>query len=144
MEFFDQFDHTIDDKGRLILPAAYRDAFVGGGFLTFMGRSVGLFTEDGFDKHRRKLGLSGSFTRKDLQQLMALTTPFKPDAQHRVSISSKLRERVQLGREVTVAGQGSHAAIFPREVWYASEAESEEPDESGLTLADKFDVLDFL
>ena len=144
MEFFGKFDHTIDDKGRLVLPAAYRSAFGDGGYLTFMGASAGLYTEDEFEKYRRRLTLSGKFSRKDLQQLMALTTPFKPDAQHRVSISSKLRERVQLGREVTVAGQGSHAAIFPREVWYASEAESEEPDESGLTLADKFDVLDFL
>ena len=144
MEFFGKFDHTIDDKGRLVLPAAYRSAFVDGGFLTFMGASAGLFTEDEFEKYRRKITLSGVFTRKDLQQLMALTTPLQPDAQHRVAISPNLRERVSLGREVAVVGQGSHVEIFPKDVWDAREAESREADESGRDLTTKFDTLDFL
>lgn len=144
MEFFDQFEQKIDDKGRLILPSAFRSAFVDGGFLTYMGHAVGIFTPDGFEKHRRKLGLSPTFTRRDLQQVMALTTPFNPDSQHRISVSPKLRTRVGLDREVTLAGQGSHVAIFPRDVWEANEAASEVPDESGLVLADKFDHLDYL
>jgi MraZ protein len=144
MEFFNKFDHTIDDKGRLVLPSAYRSAFAEGGYLTYMGASAGLFTEDEFEKYRRKITLSGVFSRKDLQQLMALTTPVQPDAQHRVPISQGLRDRVQLGREVTVAGQGSHVEIFPREVWMAREAESLVPDDTGKNLATKFDDLDFL
>lgn len=144
MEFFGKFDHTIDDKGRLVLPAAYRSAFVDGGFLTFMGASAGLFTEDEFEKYRRRLTLSGKFTRKDLQQLMALTTPVQPDAQHRVAISTHLRDRVGLDREVAVVGQAGHVEIFPRDVWEAREAESLEGDEDGRTLTDKFDDLDFL
>jgi MraZ protein len=144
MEFFDQFEHTIDDKGRMVLPAAFRSAFADGGFVTFMGRSVGLFTAEGFDKHRRKLSMSDVFSRRDLSQLMALTTPFVPDSQHRISIGAKLRGRVGLDREVTVVGQGSHAAVFPRSVWEAQEAESSVADGSGLALPDKFDALEFL
>jgi MraZ protein len=144
MEFFDQFEHTIDDKGRLVLPAAYRSAFADGGFVTFMGHSVGLFTEEGFEKHRRKLSLSDTFSRRDLSQVMALTTPFTPDSQHRISIGPKLRTRVGLEREVSIVGQGSHAAIFPRSVWETQEAAADVPDESGLALADKFDELGFL
>lgn len=144
MEFFDQFEHTIDDKGRLVLPAAFRSAFVDGGFLSYLGDSIGLFTDEGFDRHRRKLQLDPAFTRNDLRQIMALTTPFTPDSQHRVSISQKLRDRVSLDREVTVVGQESHVAIFSRDVWRALEQDSEAPDDSGLALADKFNTMGHL
>ena len=71
MEFFDQFEHTIDDKGRLVLPAAYREAFVGGGFLTLLGDNAALFTKDGWEKYRRRLELQGNFTRHQLQYLFS-------------------------------------------------------------------------
>lgn len=144
VEFFDQYEHTIDGKGRLVLPSAYRSEFANGGYLTFMGASVGLFTPEGWEKHRFKLQSSDVFSRKDVSQVLALTSQFVPDAQHRVSLSPKLRARVGLERDVTVVGQGSHAAIYPREVWAAREEESMQPDDSGIALADKFDHLGYL
>ena len=65
MQFLDQFEHTIDGKGRLVLPSAYRDAFKEGGYLTFMGASVGLFTPEGWEKHLFRLQSNDVFTRKD-------------------------------------------------------------------------------
>ncbi len=144
MEFFDQFEHTIDGKGRLVLPSAYRAAFADGGYLTFMGHAVGLFTPDGWQKYRFKLQDSKVFTRRDMSQVLALTSPFMPDGQHRVSIGQKLRNRVGLDRDVTVVGQGGHAAIYPRHVWEAREVESTQADESGVALDDKFDHVGFL
>lgn len=144
MEFFDQFEHTIDGKGRLVLPSAYRDAFKEGGYLTFMGASVGLFTPEGWEKHLFRLQSNDVFTRKDISQVLALTSPFTPDGQHRVSISPKLRARVGIDREVTIVGQASHAAIYPRDVWAAREEESLQPDEGGVSLDEKFDHLEHL
>jgi DNA-binding transcriptional regulator/RsmH inhibitor MraZ len=76
--------------------------------------------------------------------VLALTTPFTPDAQHRISVGPKLRSRIGLEREVTIVGQGTHAAIYPSAVWEALEAASTAPDESGLALEDKFDRLEHL
>lgn len=144
MEFFDQFEHTIDDKGRMVLPAAYREAFAGGGFLTLLGDNAALFTPDGWEKYRRRLELSGTFSRDELRYLFSFVSPFTPDAQHRIAVSARLRERVGLGREVSIVGSSSHAAIFPRERWAALEDRVNAPDESGRTLVDKFETLDFL
>ncbi|CAN5533932.1 division/cell wall cluster transcriptional repressor MraZ [soil metagenome] len=144
MEFFDQFEHTIDDKGRLVLPAAYRNAFVDGGFLALIGNYAGLFTADGWEKYRRRLELSGKFERQQLQVLLSFVSPFTPDSQHRIAINSRLRGKVGLGREVTIVGSGSHAAIYARDVWAAIEEDALAPDESGQTIADKFNDLDFL
>jgi MraZ protein len=144
MEFFDQFEHTIDDKGRLVLPAAYREAFVGGGFLTLLGDNAALFTRDGWEKYRRKLELQGDFTRHQLQYLFSFVSPFTPDSQHRIVVNARLRAKVGLEREVSIVGSGSHAAIYPRDAWGRIEAEATAADAEGLTLVDKFNALDFL
>lgn len=138
MEFFGQYEHTIDDKGRLVLPSAYRDAFTDGGYVTIMGRSVGLFTPDGWAKHRRRLQEAPGFDRDAMSQVLAFTSPFKPDAQHRITIGQALSDLVGLDKTVAIVGQGSHAAVYPSEVWQAKQA---------VTITDvvqKFDDLDFL
>jgi MraZ protein len=144
MEFFDQFEHTIDDKGRLVLPSAYREAFVGGGFLTLLGDNAALFTKEGWEKYRRRLELQGNFTRHQLQYLFSFVSPFVPDAQHRIVVNARLRTKVGLEREVSIVGSGSHAAIYPRATWAQIEAEATAADADGLTLVDKFNALDFL
>ncbi len=144
MEFFDQFEHTIDDKGRMVLPAAYRAAFADGGFLVFLGGNAALFTEDGWETYRRRLELSKALKRNELQYLFGLASPFKPDAQNRIVLSAKIREKAHLEREVTIVGSNSHAAIYPRDAWNRLEAAIEAPDADGRTLADKINDLDFL
>lgn len=143
-QFWDQFEHTIDGKGRMVLPAAYREALDEGGFLVLLGSNAALFTTDGWDRYRRKLSMTGEFTRQQLQVLYASASPFVPDTQHRIVINSRVRERAGLGREVTVAGSGQFAGIFPRERWAEVEATANEPDETGMTLTDKIDALNFL
>lgn len=138
MEFFGQHEHTIDGKGRLVLPSAFRDAFADGGFVTIMGRSVGLFTEDGWVKHRRRLQDAPGFDRDAMSQVMAFTSQFKPDAQHRITIVPSLSELLGLGRTVAVVGQGSHVAIYPAEAWRTKQS---------AVLSDvlnRFDELEFL
>lgn len=144
MEFFGQFEHTIDGKGRLVLPASFRAAFVDGGFVTHLGNCAALFTPDGWEKYRRRLELSGVFSRTQMQYLFSFVSPFTPDAQHRIGLGAKLRETLELGQAVTVVGSGSHAAIYSRAAWAAIEAEATAADDSGHTLADKFVELDFL
>lgn len=144
MEFFDQFEHTIDTKGRMVLPAAYREGFVTGGFVVLLGGNAALFTRDGWEVYRRKLELSRVLTRAELQYLFSLVSPFVPDSQHRIVLGARLREKAGLGREVTIVGSGSHAAIYPRETWTRMELALEAGPSDGPTLADKINSLDFL
>ena len=144
VEFFDQFEHTIDDKGRLVLPSAYRDEFAAGGFVTYLGVSAALFTKDGWEKYQRRLELSGTFSREEMQILRSYASPFRLDSQNRIPIGAKLRSLVGIDRAVTIVGSGSHAAIYARDKWEELEARVFGADDSGVTLADKFADLGFL
>jgi len=145
MEFFDQFEHTIDDKGRMVLPAAYRNAFTEGGYLALVRDYAALFTPEGWERYRRRLELSGQFRPRQMQVLMSYVSPFTPDSQHRIAVNPRLRDKAGLGREVTIVGSSSHAAIYSRDAWAALEAAELGPDpDDGRTLIEKFDALDFL
>jgi MraZ protein len=143
VELYDQFEHTIDGKGRLVLPAPYRPAFAEGGFLVFLGRYAALFSPDEWERYRNRLERSGEFDRELFQYVLSFVTPFQPDSQNRIGIPTRLRQRVGLDREVTIVGSGSHAAIYPRDVWAALENRVEAaPD--GRTIEDRFASLGFL
>lgn len=144
MDFYNQFEHTIDGKGRLVLPSAYRAAFVDGGFLTLLGDNAALFTNDGWEKYRRRLQLEGGLTRDELRVIFGSASPFVPDSQHRIIVGPRVRERVGLDRSATIVGSGTHAAIYPPEVWARIEAQTDRPDADGLTLNDKIKNLGFL
>ena len=64
--------------------------------------------------------------------------------QHRFSLSTALRERVNLDREVTLVGSAGHVAIYDRSTWRAINADVESGGTDGLTLVDKIDSLGFL
>ncbi len=144
MDFYDTFEHTIDGKGRLVLPASYREAFTAGGFVTFLGKYAALFTPDEWEKYRRKLEQSGQFSREQLQYLFSFVTPFRPDGQNRIGVSQRLRDKVGLVRDVTIVGSVTHAAIYPREAWGRVESEIEAPDDDGRSIVDKVAGLEFL
>jgi MraZ protein len=143
VDFYNQFEHTIDAKGRLVLPAPYRGAFGDGGMLTFINGYGALFTTDGWDKHRRRLESTGTFTPRELQYLWAMAAPFVPDAQNRIVLSPILREKAHLDGEVTIVGSVTHAAIYPREAWLSRVSEIESQS-AGDSLAAKFEELGFL
>jgi MraZ protein len=146
MDFYDTFEHTIDGKGRLVLPASYRSAFDDGGVLTFLGEYAALFTPDGWDTYRRKLQQAGTFTRLELQYLFSFVSPFRPDGQHRITLSPRLRDKAGIERDVTLVGSGSHVAVYPREVWAGIEAavEAPAPGADQAALVAKIHELEFL
>ena len=137
MRFYERFEHTIDPKGRLVLPASYRPAFTEGGYVVWLGNYAALFTEDGWEKHRRKIEMSDAFSRTELQRIFSMVSPFTPDAQHRIVLNQRLRERAGLEREVSIVGTGTHAAIYPSDVW--DRLDSDEADDQ--TLADKLEAV---
>lgn len=144
MEFFDQYEHTIDGKGRLVLPAAWRPGFVDGGFLVFLGRNAGLFPPTAWEQYRRRLESSGNFDREAMAYVMSLVTPFQPDGQNRINVPKRLRSKLGMGDKVTLAGAGMYAALWDRGAWDELERRVERPSEDGVTLADRFDSLVFL
>ena len=105
MDFYGTFEHTIDGKGRLVMPSTFRSAFEGGGVAAMVEDYAALFTTDEWGRYRRKLEDSGRFTRDDLQWIFSLTSTFIPDAQNRISLPIKLRDHVGRVAAIGVAGR---------------------------------------
>ena len=89
--------HTprLDDKGRLVLPAKFRDGLAGGLVLTKgQDRCVVVWTKDGFAKYAEELA-QGKHTVADIRRytrvLFASAYDDTPDKQGRITIPSSLR-----------------------------------------------------
>jgi MraZ protein len=115
-----EFEHTIDDKNRLTLPAKFRQALSGGLVIT-RGMDGCLYCYPQADWERlvesRLAGLD-PFSREGRMMnrfFFAGASEAEPDKQGRVILPATLAK--DLGREVVVAGVRDHLEIWNREAW---------------------------
>ena len=115
-----EFEHTIDDKNRLTLPAKFRQALSGGLVIT-RGMDGCLYCYPQADWERlvesRLAGLD-PFSREGRMMnrfFFAGASEAEPDKQGRVMLPATLAN--DLGREVVVAGVRDHLEIWNREAW---------------------------
>jgi MraZ protein len=123
VDFWEYNEHTIDGKGRLVLPSSFRAAFADGGVLTNQGDYVGLHTPSTWEQAFRAMRDSENFTVRELAVVKSFVTRFEPDAQNRVTLPSRLRTAVGLERDVALIGMGNHVALYPRDRWQVLEGE---------------------
>lgn len=111
------YEHTLDPKGRLILPALYRDRFAAGVHLTTgPDNTVQVWTVDEFRSAvREAMSLpTGSELGRRRRRAITGAVVTAPDAQGRVLIPHRLREAAGLDRELTLLGNGDHFEIWDR------------------------------
>ncbi|MBS1838434.1 MAG: hypothetical protein JST64_12150 [Actinobacteria bacterium] len=145
MDFYGTFEHKIDDKGRLVLPSSFRTAFADGGMAALIEDYAALFTHAEWDRYRRRLESSGSFSRDDLRWLFSIASPFEPDRQNRISLPQRLRDHTGLDQDIAVVGSVRYVSLFSTSEWARREADViGQADGGGPSLADKFRSLEFL
>lgn len=140
MDFWEYNEHTIDGKGRLVLPSSFREAFTDGGVLTNQGDHVALHTPAGWDIAFRAMRESQDFTPRELAVVKSFVTRFHPDAQNRVTLPARLRQAVGLERDVALIGMGNHVALYPRDRWHQLEGEVLADHAQGAGLAERLAV----
>ncbi len=119
--FLGQYEHTIDDKGRLTIPARFRDLLFEGAFIT-----------EGFDQNLMVLTSSAFMTISDRVNRMSMTDPTVRDLKRmmfgranqaeidkagRMLIPVYLRERAELKANVVVVGMGDYFELWSSENW---------------------------
>jgi transcriptional regulator MraZ len=117
-----EYEHTIDDKSRLTLPAKFRESFAGGIVLTRgMDGCLYAYTRADWDRlvETRLAALDPLSREGRLMQryFFASASAGEPDKQGRVPVPAPLAESVGLGREVVVAGVYDHLEIWSRAAW---------------------------
>lgn len=124
--------HTprIDDKGRLVLPAKFRDDLSSGVVLTKgQDRCVVLWPAEEFSSYAARLNeasRSNAAVRSYMRVLFSSAFDQKPDKQGRISVPGGLRDYAGLDRDVVVAGNGSTAEIWDESAWAQYLAAQEE------------------
>ncbi|SER64039.1 division/cell wall cluster transcriptional repressor MraZ [Salipaludibacillus aurantiacus] len=128
--FMGEYHHNIDDKGRMIIPAKFRDG-LGSTFVVTRGMDKCLFVypEKEWQQLEQKLKTL-PFTKKDARAFTRFffsgATECELDKQGRVNIASTLRSYAALDKECVVIGVSNRVEIWSKAIWEDYFAESEE------------------
>ena len=115
--------HTprLDDKGRIFLPAKFRDRLSSGLVITRgQERCLYVFPMDEFVRvaeTMRNAPVTSKLVRDFLRVFLSGASDEIPDKQGRIMVPSTLREYAGLDRECTVIGAGSRVELWDTTAW---------------------------
>jgi MraZ protein len=117
-----EYEHTLDDKNRLTLPARFRPRFAEGLVLTRgMDNCLSIFTNEEFsnviDARLTKLDPLSREGRLMHRFYFSGAVEAVPDKQGRVMVPPALIQSAGIAREVIVVGVRDHLEIWDRETW---------------------------
>jgi MraZ protein len=133
--FYGEFEHTLDRKGRLIVPARFRDAlkehYIERFFITRgLDKCLFMFAEDEWKLQEQKFK-SMSFTKSEYRRFNRLyfsgACELVPDKQGRILIPQYLKDYAGIKRELYIIGISNRIEIWSRENWkdyYSTSKES--------------------
>jgi MraZ protein len=128
--FVGQFQHSLDDKGRLILPAKFRREFEGGGHLSpNMDGCVALWTPGEFARRSAEYlnaGRNGSPDERRQSRFWATnSSEVEIDRQGRFALPPVIRDFGQLEGDVIVAGNLDHVELWNPQRYAAQVSDAE-------------------
>ena len=118
MAFSGSFDHSLDGKGRAIIPASFRDA-LGENFAITINphrTSIAVYPKEEWDKQLARLARINPLDRQGMQyERYIMSVSFSDnniDAQGRVLIPAKLRQMLGLTRDIVFVGLVDYIEIW--------------------------------
>jgi MraZ protein len=120
--FLGEFEHLIDEKNRLTLPAKFREALADGVVVTRgMDGCLSAYPVDAWHALvQSRLGSLDPLSQDDRMMqryFYSAAAEAKPDKQGRIMLPAALVEHAELGREVIVAGVYDHLESWDRAAW---------------------------
>ena len=124
--FMSEYNHTLDTKGRLIIPAKFRET-LGEEFVISKGMDGCLFVYAGddwnaFEQKLTSLPLINKEARQFARFFLAGAATVEVDKQGRILLPAHLREFAGLEKDVVVIGANTKAEIWDRARWEALNA----------------------
>lgn len=119
--FMGEYQHSIDEKGRVIVPARFRDD-LGEKFIATKGLDNSLFVYpmDEWESLVKKLS-SLSFTKADARAFSRFffsgAVECELDKQGRILLPQVLREHAKIIKETIIIGVSTRVEIWAKEVW---------------------------
>lgn len=114
--FFGNYSHSIDEKGRLVIPRKMRDEL---GYKIFIMKgydgALALYKEEAFlslVKELETLSFNKKENRNYLRIRLASVVEMEVDKMGRIQLPSAILEKYQIGKDVIVLGAGDHIEIW--------------------------------
>ena len=119
--FMGEYNHTIDAKGRLIIPAKFREA-LGDEFVVTKGMDGCLFVFDNsewqvFAEKLRSLPMIDKEVRQFTRFFLAGAASVEVDKQGRILLPSVLRDFAGITKDTVLIGVGSRIEIWSKDRW---------------------------
>jgi MraZ protein len=136
--FYGTFEHTMDERGRVAVPATFRRAFEDGGVLRPAAEGcVELYTNEAFEAEtqRRMSGADESTrtlaARRTRRSFLAEAFQVELDRQGRILIPGPMRTAAGLDGRAVIVGCGDYIELWDQERW-AAERAAFAAEEAGL------------
>ena len=119
--FMGEYSHTIDTKGRLIIPSRFREE-LGETFVVTKGLDGCLFVFSdeewkAFESKLKSLPLTNKNARQFARFFVAGATPCELDKQGRILLPATLREFAGLEKDVVLTGMLNRIEIWSKDKW---------------------------
>ena len=116
-----EYSHTIDAKGRLIIPSRFREE-LGDNFVVTKGLDGCLFAYTNeerkhFEEKLQAIPVSNQKGRRFARYFLAGATLCEVDKQGRILIPANLRAAAALEKDVVLAGVGDRVEIWDKNNW---------------------------
>ena len=118
------YEHSIDAKGRLFIPAKLREE-LGAAFYLAMGvdACLAIYPQESWDKFTEKFASLPVSQSKGMRSLFANAVKCVPDSQGRIVIPQRLRDYAGLDKETVIIGVHDRAEIWNAHRWNETEEE---------------------
>lgn len=139
--FLGEFEHSIDSKGRLTIPAKFREQLAGGIVITRgLDGCLWAFSREEWQKVSERitsLPMANTEARRFTRFMFSSASESIPDRNGRVIIPQKLLQHANIDRDVVVAGVMNKIEIWNPEHWQEEQSKvTEDPESLAAQLAD--------
>ena len=124
-----QYQHSIDAKGRLFIPAKLREELGETFYVTIAGIDpcLSVYSEASWAVFTEKFNSMPYTKARVMRPIFSHAAKCEPDAQGRILLPKELREYAKLEKDVTVIGVSNRAEIWSAAAWSAKMAEELDP-----------------
>ena len=119
--FYGEYEHTVDEKKRLTLPARFRDELAGGVVLSRgIERNIDVYPRASWEATMARVAELDSLSREGRamkRYVFTGATPVDLDKQGRVLIPANLAAHAGIEKDVVLAGVQDHLEIWDSNEW---------------------------
>ena len=117
--FLGEFNHTVDNKGRVFVPACYRDQLVGKFYVSRTeDKCVKIYSKPEWEKFCERFDkIEGEKNTVSSRFIFRYSFEVELDSSGRLLIPEKLRDHAEIKKDVVIIGRNNLAEIWDSELF---------------------------